>query len=133
MSGVYPVLEADIPGLEPGLSVSGRALSRELETLETLADLLHIPPLMQFFSTNADEVAGLMGLEEGDVPSFPVKEEWFDCTKGLVTVRRLQSHIHANPDAVEQAEWVLDDLSAVECALVAAEQCGIRFHFTIDI
>ena len=133
MSGVYPVFETDIPGAQPHLSVSGRALSDELETLEKLTEAIHIPSLMHFFSTSAEEVAGLMGLEEGEMPRFPVEEEWFSPSEALLSVRALRTHLHSSRDEMKNSKWILADLDAIEETLITAEHHGIRFHFAIDI
>ena len=130
---VYPVLESEIAGLEPHLTVSGKALARNVEELEALARSLNVLSLMHFYSTNADEVAEMMGLEEGETPDFPVEEEWFSPAEALSTVRVLRVHIRSSPAGLEDPEWILDDLEAIESALVAAEQHGIRFHFAMDL
>ena len=130
---IYPVLESEIAGLEPHLIVGGKALARNVEALEALAKLLNVLPLMHFYSTNADEVSEMMGLEEGEAPDFPIEEEWFNPAEALSTVRMLSIHIRSSPEGLEDPEWVLDDLDAIESTLFAAKQRGIRFHFAMDI
>ena len=130
---VYPVFETDIPGVEPHLMVSGKGIGGNVEALEALAQFLETPSLMQFFSVSADEVAGAMGLGEGDLPDFEVVEEWFSSKDALATVCTLRDYVHSRPETVENADWVVEDLDAVAAALITAAENSVRFHFAMDI
>lgn len=145
MSGVYPVFERETPGVQPELEVTGKTLSWSCEELEALAQQLGLPTLISFFSTDEDEVRGLIGADDDeDAPlGFEVVEEWFSPADGLRTVRGLRDYICNNPEWAtgakwargkpEAVQWLLEDLSGTEAMLSLAEQNGTRFHFAIDV
>lgn len=135
---IYPVLEREIPGLQPELTVSGKALSWRIEALDALAQELGLPALLSFFSTNEAEVRDMMGLAEEESLTFEVAEEWFNPSEALITVRGLRDYIRQNPETIpnesgNSAEAVMGDLNDIETVLTAAEQHRVRFHFAMDI
>ena len=132
-AAIFVSLEREIPGLEAS-SVDGKALSREVESLDALASTLKVKPIMELYSINPEELTDFLGdmsPEEGlEVPDN-VKEVWFAATEGLTTVRALIKNLKSAelkaPDRVET------DLKNIEAVLLAAEKANVKFHFSIDI
>ena len=120
------------------LDVSGKAIADVDEALlERLAEQANVMPLMSFFSIPEgewdeylDEVEDL--LEDGEIFD-PSEVTWFSPVEGLKTVSGLMSIIEKNPDVLEDAEAVLEDLQAMARVLIHLCERDISWHLAIDI
>jgi hypothetical protein len=57
-------------------------------------------------------------------------EQWFAPADGLRTVRALIEYVSEKLNDFKQPNPILRDLRGAEATLAAAEQEGVRFHFT---
>ena len=57
-------------------------------------------------------------------------EQWYPATNGLRTVRALIEYVSEKLNDFKQPNPILRDLKDAEATLAAAEQSGVRFHFT---
>lgn len=120
----YIALEKTIPDVDT--TVDGKMLSKSENELAEAANRLGVRPLMEFFSTSADEAEELLGDEVAgiDVPAA----QWFSAEEGLKTVEALLAEADANPN-LKPAK---DDLLACQRVLGEAQKHGIRWHLAID-
>ncbi|MBV9865815.1 MAG: hypothetical protein JO316_10715 [Abitibacteriaceae bacterium] len=107
--------------------VNGKALAGAEEVLDALATQLGVPPLMDFYSTNPDnlpeEVAAL-------VATF--SEEWFEAGAGLTTIRALLSYLENHSLEGINTGAVMIDLMQFEQVLTKAAAQGVRWHLEVD-
>jgi hypothetical protein len=133
-SSFYPVLERDIEGLEPELEVSGKALARNMDTLELICQQAGVRSLMDFYSESTDETAEHLAeeLDESLAEALDgIPLVWFEPAEGLATVRALRSALLQRTD--DWVEAMRDDLDALERVLVRAQTAGTRFRLRIDL
>jgi hypothetical protein len=110
---------------------TGKALSREADRIDRAARAAKVPALTSFLSENPAALIEQLK-EDGFDPSkmrLP-PERWFAAADGLTSVRALIEQVAANLNDFKQPNPILRDLRAVEPLLVAAQQAGVRFHFT---
>ena len=101
-ASLYIVVEGEDPGFD--IFVNGRALARNEDALERLAERLNVPPLLKFFSADEDSMALLVeqGAEDSEWrPPLP-HAQWFDASDGLLAVSALIVFL-----APLQPRWVL--------------------------
>ncbi len=127
---IYPVLNKDVPDFDV-TEMSGKALAAAVFAPDSAFAVLG-----NFHSTNEDElrelIVGETGQDSGGV-TVPA-EEWFLPSDGLTVVRELAA-LPAPPvkEAVDDfAEWLLDDLRALEEMLALAQEHGALFHLAMD-
>src|SRR5271170_7246836 len=92
---LYIVLESKIPGFDG--FVNGKALGRSEKQLAEMAARCGVHPLMDFFSADQDDAAGLLedeGLEDVKIPP----EQWFSPQEGLRTVQALLRKVENIPE-----------------------------------
>jgi hypothetical protein len=123
-AALYIVLEKNIPGID--IMIDGKMLSQLEKDLAEAAERRGVRPLMQFFSTDSDEAAALLGEEiEGiDVPPA----EWFSADDGLNTVNALLAEVEAS----SELKAAKDDLLGCQRVLREAQKTGVRWRFAID-
>lgn len=107
--------------------VNGKALSRTSDALDELAARLGVEPLIEFFSTDPENLP-----EEAEGIEITWKEEWFAASEGLVTVRALLSHLEATDVAGIDKDRVIADLKEFEQVLGEADKQGIKWHLEVD-
>jgi hypothetical protein len=125
MPALYIVLEHEIPGFDT--YVNGHTLSRMERQLATVAERCAVQPLMEFFSTNAAEVADLLGVEETGDLEIP-EEQWYPPAEGLRTVQALLREVENSPEIADAKA----DLLEFEGVLQQAQEKGIRWHLAVD-
>ena len=127
---LYVVAEREVPGLDT--FVNGKALGRS-RSLDKLAQLAGVRPLMEFFSQDPEEAAAFVEDEGADPPpgGFP-PEQWFPAADGLATVRGLLSYLVTNPTAARDSEAIADDLREFESVLDRLATEGVRWHLAVD-
>lgn len=129
---LYIVAEREVPGLDT--FVNGKALGRaKPRQLDKLARAVGVPPLAGYFSQSADEAASVAEEFGAEPPAggFP-PERWFPAEDGLVTVRGLQTHLAAAPNAIREAEAIREDLGQFERVLSALAAAGVGWHLAVD-
>ena len=127
----YIVLEDEVPGLDP--FVNGKAIAHAGEkTLAALCRSLGVRPLTDFVSEDPDELAGLLDDDGFDMPGDWPQVEWFDADQGLATVRALQRHLVANPDALHDAEAIVGELVEYALVLEHARDAEVRWRLALD-
>ncbi len=107
--------------------VNGNALSRTSDALDELAARLGVKPLMEFFSTDPENLP-----EEAEGIEITWKEEGFAASEGLVTVRALLSHLEATDVAGIDKDRVIAGLKEFEQRLGEADKQGIKWHLEVD-
>ena len=124
-SAYFIVLERKIGGVDTDMS--GKSLSRHMESLDEAARQLGVRPLSEFFSADPEQLASFMeseGVDVGDAAPPPLQQ--FTALDGLATVRALAAHPAARVDGVAE------DLRECEHILSAAAQHGVGWHFEVD-
>ncbi len=123
-NALYIVLEQKIPDLDP--MIDGKMLSKAEKPLAKAAKRLGVRPLMEFFSTSADEAADLLGEDAAgiDIPGT----EWFSAEEGLKTVDALLAEI----DSSAELRSAKEDLLGCQRVLREAQKHGVRWHLAID-
>ena len=116
----YIALEREIDGLDT--MMDGKALSRNIESLDAVAEKLAVRPLSDFVSIPPEEIAELLEDTTG-MELRPVEQ--FSAQDGLTTIRALRGQPEAQP--------AIDDLKDCERILAVAAEHGVGWHFQIDI
>src|SRR5258708_37704149 len=94
---LYIVVEGEDPGFD--IFVNGRALARNADALEKMAQRIGVKPLLGFFSADGSSMALLLGEGAGDtewaktLPPPP----WFSAEDGPITWSALLHHLRARP------------------------------------
>lgn len=110
---------------------TGKALARESERLDTAARRKGVPAIYAMLSENQEALRRQMEAEGFDPSNMRLPpERWYTAAEGLKTVRALHEQVSANLNDFKQPNPILRDLKAAEAILVAAEQAGVRFHFS---
>jgi hypothetical protein len=139
MSGVYPVFEHHIPGMQMEWEMSGKTLIWSSDALEALAQQRGLPTLSSYFSSCP--LSPRTDAGSGEEPQDSAAGDWHDPQEGLRTVQGLRDCVEQNPnwvyqqdwawDKPEAAIWVVEDLGDIERILLVAQQYGTRFHLTL--
>jgi len=123
-AALYIALEKQIPDFDS--SIDGKMLSKSEKQLAAAAKRLGVRPLMEFFSTSAEEAEDLLGEDVAgiDIPAA----QWFSAEEGLKTVEALitQAEVSAELKATK------DDLLGCQRVLREAHTHGVRWHLAID-
>src|SRR5258705_7780284 len=121
---LYIALEKKIPGVDT--MIDGKMLNKAEKQLEKVAKRLGVRPLMDFFSTSADEASDLLGDDVAgiDIPAA----QWFAAEEGLKTVDALLAEANVEPD-LKPAK---DDLLGCQRVLREALKHGVRWQLAID-
>lgn len=123
-TALYIALEKNIPGVDT--RIDGKMLSKAEKHLAKTAKRLGVRPLMEFFSTSAEETADLLGEDVADI-DIPAAQ-WFSAEEGLKTVDALL----AEADGSAELRAAKDDLLGCQRVLRAAQKHGVRWHLAID-
>ena len=97
---LYIVVEGEDPGFD--IFVNGRALARNEDALEKMAQRIGVKPLLEFFSADENSMALLLEEGAGDpewAKTLP-PPQWFSPEDGLITVCTLLDHLKASPTAL---------------------------------
>jgi hypothetical protein len=126
-------LEKDLPGpmaayMKAG---NGKALLRESERLGTAARRAGVEAITSLLSES--QAALIQQLKDDGFDPAKMRlapEVWHPASAGLKTVRRLITWVTENLNDFKQPHPILRDLKSAETLLVAAEEAGIKFHFS---
>jgi len=132
-ASLYIVVEGDDPGFD--IFVNGRALARNEDALERLAHRLHVAPLLDFFSADANSMALLSELGVGDpqwCKNLP-QTQWFHASDGLLTVQALVAAL-AESSLMFGSETgeVLSELREYDRVLEKTAFYGLRWHLAVS-
>ena len=123
-NALYIALEEKIPDLDT--MIDGKMLSKAEKHLAKAAKRLGVRPLMEFFSTSADEAADLLG---DDVTGIDIPAaQWFSAEDGLKTVDALLAEVERS----SELRAAMDDLLGCQRVLREAHKHGMRWHLAID-
>ena len=122
----YIVLERAIPGLNH--FVTGKALSKNAETLDSIAKQAGVPPLMDFFSAAPEELAGFAEDHGVGVNESCPGEKWFSAQDGLRTVKMLIDE----GERKQIDARAISELREFQNVLEAAKQHGVGWHLAVD-
>lgn len=110
---------------------AGKALARESDRLDNAAKSRGFAQLTAMLSENPEKLAAQLREDGFDPTKMRLPpEQWYPATDGLKTVRTLAEHVRANLNNYKQPNPILRDLLAVDAFLAAAENAGVRFHFS---
>jgi hypothetical protein len=124
---LYIVVEGEDPGFD--IFVNGRALARNEDALEKMAQRIGVKPLLEFFSADENSMALLLEEGAGDpewAKTLP-PPQWFSPEDGLITVCTLLDHLKASPTALGTetpavcARW---KSSSASCARQHSARCA---------
>jgi hypothetical protein len=128
-SALHIILENKIPNLDE--FVNGKCLSKELKTLEKLANELGVKPLMSFYSTNGDDVRSVLGDESPEELGIKIPpEQWFKAEDGLQTIHALLNHFEKSKSP--SSKKLVSDLREFDRVLSAAQQHQVHWHLAVD-
>jgi hypothetical protein len=130
---IVVTLEKDLPDSSEAYSKSksGKALAREAQRLDLAARTRKVTGIESFLSENPEKLREQLRADGFDPDKMRLPaEQWFAASDGLTTVRALHEHVSANLNNFKQPNPILRDLKAVEALLVAAQEAGVKFHFT---
>src|ERR1700739_140765 len=99
-ASMYIVVEGEDPGFD--IFVNGRALARNEDALEKLAERLGVKPLLEFFSADVNSMALLLDEGAGDpewAKTLP-PPQWFSPREGLITISALLEYLREVPAAL---------------------------------
>jgi hypothetical protein len=132
-ASLYIVVEGEDPGFDT--FVNGRALARNEDALERLAQQLRVTPLLEFFSADKNSMALLTEQGAGDpawVNHLP-QPQWFQAPEGLSSVRTLIGFLEMNPVALgTETGTVLSELREYERVLQKTSLYGLRWHLAVS-
>jgi hypothetical protein len=120
----YIALEKTIPDVDT--MIDGKMLNKAEKHLASAANRLGVRPLMDFFSTSADEAADLLGDDIAgiDIPAA----QWFSAEEGLRTVDALLGEVDVNPD-LKPAK---NDLLGCQRVLREAQKHAVKWRLAVD-
>ncbi len=95
---------------EADASFRSEALAKEVTDLNWTATEIGVRPLSEYCSA-----------------------QFFQADEGLRTVQTLFREIAAWPQGAKETADILRDLKDCERILCAAAECGVRFHFEVDV
>ena len=104
-TALYIALEKTLPDVDT--VIDGKMLGKAEKQLAKAATRLGVRPLMEFFSTSADEAADLLGEDIAgiDIPAA----QWFSAEEGLKTVDGLLAAVDTSPElrtAKDDLPWM---------------------------
>jgi hypothetical protein len=123
-AALYIALEKQIPDFDS--VIDGKMLGKSEKQLVAAAKRLGVRPLMEFFSTSAQEAEDLLGDDVAgiDIPAG----QWFSPEDGLKTVNALLAQAEISPEL----RATKDDLLDCQRVLREAQKHGVRWHLAID-
>jgi hypothetical protein len=130
---LYIVVEGEDPGFD--IFVNGRALARNEDALEKMAERLGVKPLLEFFSADENSMALLLEEGAGDpewAKTLP-PPQWFSPEDGLITVCTLLDHLKSSPTALgTETPPVLREMEEFERVLRKTAQRQMRWQLAVS-
>lgn len=132
-ASLYIVVEGDDPGFD--IFVNGRALARNEDALEKMAQRIGVKPLLEFFSADRNSMALLLEEGAGDpewAKTLP-PPQWFSPEEGLVTVCTLLDHLKASPTALgSETQPVTREIEEFERVLRKTAHRRLRWQLGVS-
>ena len=106
------------------------------EELDRVADGLGVEKISEFFDWT-DFDANMSDDEPLEDYEYVAAARWFDPAGALTSIQSLLSHLKANPDAAQSADWeelypaILEELDDVVAKLKRAASEGDRFNLCV--
>ena len=124
-TALYIALQKTLPDVDT--MIDGKMLSKAEKQLAKAAKRLGVRPLMEFFSSSADEAADLLGEDVAgiDIPAA----QWFSAEEGLKIVDALLAAADGSPDLRVARDYLL----GCQRVLREAQKHGVRWHLAIDL
>lgn len=125
-------LEKELPEAQKGYIKSpGKALARESDRLDSAARRCGVAAITSMLSESQAALAEQLREQGFDPSKMSLRpERWFAAADGIKTVQGLTAFVNANLNDFKQPNPILRDLKSAEELLKAANEAGIRFHFT---
>src|ERR1700722_3073185 len=130
---LYIVVEGEDPGFD--IFVNGRALARNEDALEKMAQRIGVKPLLEFFSADENSMALLLEEGAGDpewAKTLP-PPQWFSPEDGLITVCTLLDHLKGSPTALgTETPAVRREMEEFERVLRKTAQRKMRWQLAVS-
>src|ERR1700759_5612957 len=130
---LYIVVEGEDPGFD--IFVNGRALARNEDALEKMAQRMGVKPLLEFFSADENSMALLLEEGAGDpewAKTLP-PPQWFSPEDGLVTISKLLSYLRVNPLALgSETRPSVSELEEYERVLNKTSMRNLRWQIAVS-
>lgn len=128
---LYIVTQREIEGLDT--FVDGKAIGRASEkTLDRICQSIGQPSLYHFVSQDPQELDEFMEDAGLDLPEDLPPEQWFRPEEGHQCIAALLAFLQDNPDAIENADAIAQDLVEYLAVLDALAPHGVLWHFAVD-
>jgi hypothetical protein len=132
-ASLYIVVEGEDPGFD--IFVNGRALARNEDALERLANRLGVSTLLDFFSADENSMALLLEQGAGNpewLRHLPAPQ-WFDPLQGMHTVATLAHFLAETPTALgSETPAVLQELHEYGRVLMKTSDHNLRWHLAVS-
>jgi hypothetical protein len=110
---------------------SGKALAREIDRLDYAARCKNVTPMTSLLSESPAALMEQLRADGFDPAKMRLPpEQWYAAADGLRTIRALIEYVSEKLNDFKQPNPILRDLNGAQVTLAAAEQAGVRFHFT---
>jgi len=118
--------------------IETKHLALESEKITKILETLGKPDFDQFISENPDDARAMLAEFGGDDDAeddggaeLP-PEQWFSADEGIVVVKALADHLHANPKSVRDANGVMRELKAMHEVFAKVKAASLKWHFVVD-
>lgn len=132
-ASLYIVVEGEDPGFD--IFVNGRAMARNEDLLDKIAERLHVKPLLDFFSADENSMALLLEVGAGDpawAETLP-PPQWFEPNDGLLTISTLLDYLQRNPTALGfDTRAVVRELEEYERVLRKTADRDLRWQLAVS-
>lgn len=132
-ASLYIVVEGEDPGFD--IFVNGRALARNEDALEKMAQRLGVKPLLEFFSADQNSMALLLEEGAGDpewAKTLP-PPQWYSPEDGYQTVMALLRHLKRSPTSLgSETVNVVRELEEYERVLRKAADRQLRWQLAVS-
>lgn len=130
---MYIVVEGEDPGFD--IFVNGRALARNEDALEKLAQKLGVKPMLEFFSADENSMALLLEEGAGD-PEWSKTlppPQWFPPEDGLITICTLLDFLREHPMALgSETATVVKEIEEFERVLRKTAQRHLLWQLAVS-
>jgi hypothetical protein len=132
-ASLYIVVEGEDPGFD--IFVNGRALARNEDALEKMAQRIGVQPLLEFFSADENSMALLLEEGAGDpewAKTLP-PPQWFSPQDGLITICALLDYLKTSPSALgTETSAVMREIEEFERVLRKTAERQLRWQLAVS-
>jgi hypothetical protein len=132
-ASLYIVVEGEDPGFD--IFVNGRAMARNEDLLDKIAERLHVKPLLDFVSADENSMALLLEVGAGDPAWAETRPppQWFEPNDGLLSVCTLLDYLQRNPTALGfDTRAVVRELEEYERVLRKTADRDLRWQLAVS-